>query len=124
MKLKMQSMKGGKYLIKMAARKRPGQHKKRVHTKRGIKIATINSGIPLAVQKRIVTDNYTGLVRELKQKKKVRIPGIGILAIKTKPARKARMGRNPATGEQMMFKAKPKSKVVKFRTAKILKESI
>jgi len=46
------------------------------------------------------------------------IPGIGRLV---KAERKARMGRNPATGEQIKIKAKT---VVKFRVAKAAKDVI
>ena len=87
-------------------------------------MATVNAGIPLAVQKRIISCSYDDLHRAIKSKGRVRIPEIGILRIKTKPARSARMGRNPFTGEQLRFKAKPKSKVVKFRPAKALKQYI
>ena len=46
------------------------------------------------------------------------IPGIGRLV---KAARKARMGRNPQTGESIKIKAKT---VVKFRVAKVVKDVI
>ena len=46
------------------------------------------------------------------------IPGIGKLVLVN---RKARMGRNPATGEQIQLPAK---KVVKFRVAKAAKDAI
>jgi DNA-binding protein HU-beta len=46
------------------------------------------------------------------------LPGIGKLVLVD---RKARIGRNPATGEQIQIPAK---KVVKFRVAKAAKESI
>jgi len=46
------------------------------------------------------------------------LPGLGKLVLKH---RKARMGRNPATGETIHIKAK---KVVKFRVAKACKDSI
>ena len=46
------------------------------------------------------------------------IPGIGKLV---KVRRKARMGRNPATGESIKIPAKT---VVKFRVAKAAKDSI
>jgi nucleoid DNA-binding protein len=39
-----------------------------------------------------------------------------------KPAKKARKGINPFTGEEMMFKAKPAHNVVKIRALKKLKE--
>lgn len=46
------------------------------------------------------------------------IPGIGKIVL---VQRKARMGRNPATGEQIKIAAK---KVVKFRVAKAAKDAI
>ena len=46
------------------------------------------------------------------------IPGIGKLVV---VARKARMGRNPATGETIHIPAK---KVLKFRVAKAAKDAI
>jgi DNA-binding protein HU-beta len=46
------------------------------------------------------------------------LPGIGKLV---KAARKARMGRNPATGEAIKIPAKT---VVKFRVAKAAKDNI
>jgi len=46
------------------------------------------------------------------------IPGLGKLVLVN---RKARMGRNPATGEQIKIPAK---RVVKFRVAKAAKEAI
>lgn len=48
----------------------------------------------------------------------------GLLKIQTvkKPARKARKGINPFTGEETMFKAKPATTAVKIRPLKKLKE--
>jgi len=46
------------------------------------------------------------------------VPGIGKLV---KVDRKARMGRNPATGEQIHIPAKT---VVKFRVAKAAKDAV
>jgi nucleoid DNA-binding protein len=50
----------------------------------------------------------------------------GLLKIEKimKPARKARKGVNPLTGEEMMFKAKPAHNVVKVRALKKLKGMI
>ncbi len=41
-----------------------------------------------------------------------------------KPARKARMGRNPATGETIKIAAKPASTVVKVTALKSLKDTV
>ncbi len=49
---------------------------------------------------------------------RIRIGGLGILQVRKRPAR---MGRNPATGEQIKIKA---SKKVAFRASKELKEAI
>lgn len=46
------------------------------------------------------------------------VPGIGKLVLVN---RAARMGRNPATGQQIQIPAK---KVVKFRVAKVCKDAI
>ena len=57
-------------------------------------------------------------VKEAKGSGKFVIPGIGRAV---KAHRKARMGRNPATGEAIKIPAK---KVVKFRVAKAVKDAI
>ena len=49
---------------------------------------------------------------------KIRINGLGIFQVRS---RAARLGRNPATGEQIQIKA---SKKIAFRPAKELKEAI
>lgn len=56
--------------------------------------------------------------KEAKKNKQFTIPGIGKLVL---DRRKARMGRNPATGESIKIAAK---KVVKFRVAKACKDSV
>ena len=52
------------------------------------------------------------------------VPGICKLVVRTKPARPARKGTNPFTGEPMTFKAKPKSKTVRARPVKAIKDSV
>jgi nucleoid DNA-binding protein len=52
------------------------------------------------------------------------IPGLLKLRVVKKPARKARKGVNPFTGEEMMFKAKPASKAVKAVALKGLKDMV
>ena len=49
--------------------------------------------------------------------------GVKIRRVK-KPARKARMGRNPATGEAIKIAAKPASTVVRVSALKALKDTI
>ncbi len=50
------------------------------------------------------------------------VPGLMKVTTVKKPARKARKGINPFTGEETMFKAKPASIAVKVRPLKKLKE--
>ena len=56
--------------------------------------------------------------KHLKKGDKVRLTGLGVLQVRK---RAARIGRNPATGEQIKIKA---SKKIAFRPAKELKESV
>jgi len=70
------------------------------------------------VAKTLVTAYADLAVRETKKNGVAILPGIGRLV---RVDRKARMGRNPATGEAIKIAAK---KVVKFRVAKAVKDSI
>ena len=58
------------------------------------------------------------ITKQLKKGVRVRLNGLGILQVRK---RAARIGRNPATGEQIKIKA---SKKVAFRPAKELKEAV
>ena len=49
------------------------------------------------------------------------VPGLMKITTVKKPARKARKGVNPFTGEETVFKAKPASIAVKVRPLKKLK---
>lgn len=66
-----------------------------------------------------VLDKMTEMAyREVKKSGVFVVPGFGKLV---KVQRKARMGRNPATGEQIQIPAKT---VVKFRITKAAKEAV
>lgn len=74
-----------------------------------------------------VFEQLTALIkRELGKKGAGVFALAGLLKIKrvNKPATKERMGRNPATGEPMMIKAKPARTVVKSLPLKSLKEFV
>ena len=62
-----------------------------------------------------LVDTFTG---HLKKGIKIRMNGLGIFQVRARPAR---LGRNPATGEQIQIKA---SKKIAFRPAKELKDAI
>jgi DNA-binding protein HU-beta len=66
----------------------------------------------------ILSDMVSRITKHLKKGERIRIVGLGILQVRK---RAARLGRNPATGEQIQIKA---SKKVAFRAAKELKEAV
>ena|SRR6266536_1468418 len=76
------------------------------------------TGINNKVAKQFVVALGEMAVRETKKNGMFVIPGIGRLV---RVDRKARTGRNPATGEAIKIPAK---KVVKFRVAKAVKDAI
>ena len=75
-------------------------------------------GIPSKVAKHVLEVYAATAVAETKKNGVFVLPGIGRLV---RVERKARMGRNPATGQSIKIPAK---KVVKFRVAKAVKDAI
>ena len=70
-------------------------------------------------QAKAIVDKYSEIaVRETKKNGVFVLPSIGRMV---RQERKARIGRNPATGEKIKIAAK---KVVKFRFAKVVKDAI
>ncbi|MEZ5853989.1 MAG: HU family DNA-binding protein [Hyphomicrobiaceae bacterium] len=74
--------------------------------------------LPKKQANEILSQTIEMITGHLKKGARIRIGGLGILQVKKRPAR---MGRNPATGEQIKIKA---SKKVAFRAAKELKEAV
>lgn len=62
--------------------------------------------------------------KSLKANDAFTLPGLAKMVVKKKPATKARPGKNPFTGEDIMIKAKPASKTVRIRPLKNLKEMV
>lgn len=77
-----------------------------------------STGISNKVAKQFLETMAGIAVRETKKNGMFIIPGVGRLV---RQERKARIGRNPATGEKIKIPAK---KVVKFRVAKSVKDAI
>jgi DNA-binding protein HU-beta len=76
-------------------------------------------GLENKKQAKIVFDGFAGMVQTaLKKGYKLPLPGIGKLQVRQT---KARMGRNPATGELIKIKAKKK---VRLTPSKALKEAV
>ena len=76
------------------------------------------TGVNNKVAKQFMESLADLAIRETKKNGVFILPGIGRLV---RADRKARIGRNPATGESIKIPAK---KVVKFRLAKSVKEAI
>jgi DNA-binding protein HU-beta len=83
-----------------------------------VKALAAHGQVTNKVAKDILEGLATTAISEVKKNGVFVLPGIGRLV---RVDRKARMGRNPATGEAIKIAAK---KVVKFRVAKAAKDSI
>lgn len=132
--------------ITMAAKKASAKSKRKVATKKKqaskpvakkmpvIKDPLSKGGMIKALMemtdqpKRSVTEVLEGLKSLIELHVKSRgpgkfvMPGILKITVVKKPARPARKGINPFTGEEVMFKAKPAMRVVKIKALKKLKE--
>lgn len=74
-----------------------------------------------------VLDELTGVMERHLRKRAIgefTLPGLFKIVTVKKPARKARKGVNPFTGEETVFKAKPASTTVKVRPLKRLKDMV
>ncbi len=76
------------------------------------------SGMKKAQVNAMLMSMVEDIAKHLKKGRRIRLNGLGIIQVRK---RKARMGRNPATGEAIKIKA---SKKIAFRAAKDLKEAI
>jgi nucleoid DNA-binding protein len=75
----------------------------------------------------MVLDSLSGLIAKNVKPRSAglfSLPGLLKIKVVKKPARKARKGINPFTGEETMFKAKPASRVVKITALKGLKDML
>ena len=75
-------------------------------------------GISQKQANEVLAEAVTSIGKHLKNGARIRIAGLGTLEVRN---RAERMGRNPATGEEIKIKA---SKKVAFRAAKDLSEAI
>ena len=73
--------------------------------------------------KDIVEDILSFMESGIMKGERVPLGKIGKVFVKVKPATKARMGRNPATGETIKIAAKKATKIPKFTFSKAFKEA-
>lgn len=75
----------------------------------------------------IVFTELLNTIKEHMQKngpEKFILPGVFKLTVKNVPAQKERMGTNPFTKKEMLFKAKPAARKIKIKALKSLKDVI
>lgn len=86
-------------------------------------IAT-NTGLSKKDVQNVFEEISVAIERHVKKKSvgEFTLPGLMKIVVQNKPAVKAKKGRNPFTGEEMMFKAKPARNVIKVRPLKKLKD--
>ena len=86
----------------------------------------VNTGVAKRDVIAVLGELGTVIERHVKKRGAGQFTLPGLLKIRTtrKPATKARKGRNPFTGEEIMIKAKPARTVVKISPLKNLKEMV
>lgn len=81
------------------------------------------TGLPAGTVRNVLAAQEDLIVQCLEEAEKVKVGQVVQLEVKIKPARKARMGRNPRTGDDVKIAAKPATAVVKARILKRGKEA-
>ncbi len=74
--------------------------------------------------KEILEDVFDVIHGGVMNGERVPIGKLGKVFVRVRPATKSRMGRNPATGEEIKIAAKKATKVPKFTFAKTFKEEV
>ena len=74
--------------------------------------------------KEIIDDLFEMIATGVLKGERVPVGKFGKIYFSVRPARRARMGRNPATGEEIKIAAKKATKVPKFSFSKAFKESV
>jgi nucleoid DNA-binding protein len=73
------------------------------------------AGLTRVEAKRALSALEEVVLDEISNAEKVKIGGVVQLVVRLKPATKSRLGRNPATGEEITISAKPASVDVRAR---------
>lgn len=79
--------------------------------------------IPKAKAKEMIEDVFDVINEGVMKGERVPMGKFGKVYVKVRPATKARMGRNPLTGEEIKIAAKKATKVPKFTFGKAYKEA-
>lgn len=81
------------------------------------------NGLARKEVKQVLEDLFEVVGTGVMRGERVAIGKIGKMFIRVRPARSARPGRNPLTGEEITIAAKPATKVPRFTFSKTFKES-
>jgi DNA-binding protein HU-beta len=81
------------------------------------------SGLARKDVKLVLEDLYELIGLGVMRGERVAIGKIGKMFIRVRPARGARTGRNPLTGQEIQIPAKPATKVPRFTFSKTFKEA-
>jgi nucleoid DNA-binding protein len=73
--------------------------------------------------KQVLEDLYELIGTGVMRGERVALGKIGKMFIRMRPARAARTGRNPLTGQEITIPAKPATKVPRFTYSKVFKEA-
>lgn len=110
-----------------AAAKPAGKSSVKKMTKSGL-IQAIAEGLSNEVSKtqvKTVLDVLAEVAhKELKKSGVFTLPGFAKFVVVKKPPRPERTGRNPFTGQEQVFPAKPATKTVRARPIKALKDAV
>ncbi len=145
------TVKAGKKVVKKVAKKAVVVKKSKVAKVKAKKVVVVKKAAPKAKLDRVnkpytkselyrvlsersdltrsqissIFDELVGIIKLHLQKdgpEKFTLPGMLKMMVKNVPAKKARKGVNPFTGEPTIFKAKPASRKVKVAALKALKD--
>lgn len=81
------------------------------------------SGLARKQVKQVVEDLHHLVETGVMRGERVAIGKIGKMFVRIRPARPARQGRNPLTGEPITIAAKPATRAPKFTFSKVFKEA-
>jgi nucleoid DNA-binding protein len=89
-----------------------------------VKSIALKNDLSIKQTKQVIDDFIQTAQTGIANGKKVSLGSLGNLSVKIKPPQKARIGRNPATGEEITIKTKPEKAVPKFSFSSQLKEDV
>ncbi len=101
-----------------------GQAPDHFTTRSMIAYVAAKNGIPQALAKQIVDDFLTTAETGMALGERVPLGRLGRLTVAPRPPRKARLARNPRTGEEVLVPAKPERAVPRMSFSKRLRERI